>query len=67
MAAAAECHRALGRLTFSHFLQTGQRDPNEFSQVILNILNNAKDAFEISNTVNLQVIITTSKEEGTSV
>ena len=41
--------------------------PNEYSQVILNILSNAMDALLSSKTVNPQVIITTKVEDGRSV
>lgn len=38
--------------------------PNEFSQVILNILINARDAFEENKTINPSVTIITGVEEG---
>jgi len=41
--------------------------PNEFSQVILNILNNAKEALENSKTVNPQVTVTAGVEENRAV
>ncbi|MDA8413522.1 MAG: PAS domain S-box protein [Desulfobacteraceae bacterium] len=41
--------------------------PNEYAQVVLNILGNAKDALLEGNVANPQVIVTTSVEEGRSV
>ena len=41
--------------------------PNEYSQVILNILSNAKDAFLTRKTVNPKVMITMKGDDGRSV
>lgn len=41
--------------------------PNEYSQVVLNILINAKDALEANKTVNPQVTITAEVEEGSTI
>ncbi|GFO63634.1 cache domain-containing protein [Geomonas paludis] len=40
---------------------------NEYSQVLLNILNNSRDAFEVRNIENKRITITIFKEEGRSV
>jgi PAS domain S-box-containing protein len=41
--------------------------PNEYSQVVLNILVNAKEAMETSKTANPQVTITVVAEDGTAI